>query len=95
MRVTGLRATGLSWDGTLKLAKIKLELFLDPDMNTFFEKETRSKISEMFNRYNKVNNEYLKSYDTKKDQNILYTYTTLIYIVMQCLNLFQQADSNG
>ena len=95
LRVTGLSATGLSWDGTPKLAKIKLELFLDPDMYTFFEKETGSKISEMFNRYYKVNNKYLKSYDTKQDQNMLYTYTTLIYIVMQCLNLFQQVDSNG
>ena len=30
-----------------------------------------------------------------KIQDILYAETQIIYMVMQCLNFFQQADSNG
>ena len=31
----------LSWDAILKMANIKLELIIDPDMNIFFEKGAR------------------------------------------------------
>ena len=30
-----------------------------------------------------------------KNQNILYTYTQIIYMVMQILNFFQQVNSDG
>ena len=30
-----------------------------------------------------------------KNQNILYTYMQIIYMVTQCLNFFQHVDSNG
>ena len=36
-----LSAPGLKWDAMLKMTKIKLELILDPDICTFFEKGTR------------------------------------------------------
>ena len=29
-----------------------------------------------------------------KNQNVLYTSTQIIYMFMQCLNFFTQADSN-
>ena len=44
----------------LKMTKIKLELFLDPDIYIFFEKYTKSGISYISNRYNKANKKYLK-----------------------------------
>ena len=30
-----------------------------------------------------------------KNQNMLYTQTQIIYMVMQCTNFFQQVDPNG
>ena len=30
-----------------------------------------------------------------KNQNILYTQTEIIYMVIQCLNFFKKVDSNG
>ena len=44
----------------LKMTKIKLELFLDPDIYIFFEKYTKSGISYISNRYSKANKKYLK-----------------------------------
>ena len=44
----------------LKMTKIKLEVFLDPDIYTFFEKYTKSGISYISNRYSKANKKYLK-----------------------------------
>ena len=79
----------------LKMTKIKLELIPDPDTYIFFEKGTRGGISYMSNRYNKANNQYLKLMTQNKNQNILHTWTRKIYMVMQCINFFQQVDSNG
>ena len=56
-----------------KITKIKLELITDSDMYIFVEKETRGGFFCIPNRYSKVNNKYLKSYDQSKNQNILYT----------------------
>ena len=67
----------------------------DPDMYKFFEKGTRGGISFISNGYSKANNNYLKSYNPKqKSKHIIYLYG-IIYMVMQCLNFFEQKDSNG
>ena len=49
----------------LKMTKVELELIPDPDMYTLFEKGTRGGVSYISNRYSKINNKYLKSYDPK------------------------------
>ena len=77
------------------MKKIELELIPDPDMYILFKKGTRGGISYISNRYSKANNKYLNLMIQNKNKNILYTYTRIIYMVMQCLNLFQQVNSNG
>ena len=89
-----LSAPGLSWDVMLKMTKIERELITDPDMYIFFEKSTRGGISYISNRYSKANNKYLKSYDPKQESNHIIYLDEGIYMVMQCLNFFQQVNSN-
>ena len=48
------------------MRKIKLELILDPDMHIFFERDIRSEVSYISNRYKKADNNYLKSYSPKQ-----------------------------
>ena len=50
------------------MTKVELELIPDPDMFIFFEKVMRGGVSNRYsisNRYSKVSNKYLKSYDPK------------------------------
>ena len=56
-----LSAPDLTKDGILKMKKIELELIPDLDMYILFEKGTASEISDIRNRYNKVNNRYVIS----------------------------------
>ena len=73
-----LSAPGLSWDAMLKVTKI--ELIPDPDMDIFFEKDTRGEISYTSNRYSKGNNKYLKSFDLKEEsKHIIYLDANNIY----------------
>ena len=51
----------------LKMKKLELKLFWDPDMYIFFEKSTRGRISYVSNRCSKANNKCLKSYDPKQE----------------------------
>ena len=68
-----LRTPGLSWDAMLKMTKIKLELFTDPDMYISFEKGIRGRISYISNRYTKANSKYLKSCNqTQESKHIIY-----------------------
>ena len=69
----------------LKIAKIKIELIPHPDMYIFFE-GTRGGISYISNRYSKVNNKYLKSYDQKTE--------TKHIIYLDANNLYGYAISN-
>ena len=68
-----MNAPGLIWDTMLKLIS-------DPHMCVFFEKGTRGAISYISNRYGKVNNKYLKSYDPKQEsKHIIYLDTNNLY----------------
>ena len=42
-------------------------------MYILFEKDTKGGISHISNRYSKINDKYLKSYDQDKNQNIFFT----------------------
>ena len=88
-------ASALSWDAMLTMTKSKLEFIPDHNMYIFFEKGKRGGISYIFNRYRKANNNYLKSYDTKQESKHIMYLMRIICIIMQCLNFFQQVDSNG
>ena len=57
-----LSAPDLKWDAMLKMTKIKLELILDPDIYTFFEKGTRGPTINIWNLMTQ-----------NKNKNILYT----------------------
>ena len=75
-----LSAPAWSWDAMLNMTKIKLELISDPDMYTFFEKGRRGRVSHISNRYSKVNNKYLKSYDPKQEwKHIIYLDANNLY----------------
>ena len=56
---------GLSWDATLKMTNIKLELMIDIDMFQFIEKGMRGGVSHIANRYGNSNNKYMKEYNDK------------------------------
>ena len=90
-----LSVPALSCDAKLNMSKVEFELILDPDLFILFEKGIRGGVSYISNSYNKTNNKYLKSYDPKQESSRLYTLMQIIYMLTQCLNFFQQADSNG
>ena len=57
-------APGLAWDAALKVTKVELELFADPDMLLMIEKGIRCGVSMISTRYGKTNNPYMgDSYD--------------------------------
>ena len=86
-----LSAPGLSWDAMLKMTKIKLELFPDPDMCIFFEKGTIGGISYICYRYTKANNKYLKFYNPKQESNhVIYLDVNNLY--GYAMSFFQQVD---
>ena len=45
-----LSAPALSWDAMLNMAKLELELIVNPDMKIFFEKGMRGGVSYISNR---------------------------------------------
>ena len=64
-------APGLFWDAMLKMTKIELELFTDPDMHLFIENNMRGGISMVSNRYSKANNKYLKDYNIDEESTYI------------------------
>ena len=50
---------GLAADATLKIAKVQLELFNDPDMLLMIESGIRGGIAKISHRHAKANNEYM------------------------------------
>ena len=67
-----LSAPALSWDATLNMTKVELELIPYPDMYIFFEKGTSGGVPYISNRYSKANNPYLKSSDQKQEWKHIY-----------------------
>ena len=94
-----LIAPALSWDAILNRkywnAILKLKLIPDSDIFIFFEKSKTDGVFYVSNRYNKANNKYLKSYDPKQESKHIIHLDRIIYMVVQCISLFQQVDSNG
>ena len=78
---------GLNLDAMLKMTKIELELFLDPDMYIIFEKGIRGRISYICNRYSKANKKYLKSCDAEQESKRIYLDTNNLsdYVVSKSL----------
>ena len=78
---------GLNLDAMLKMTKIELELFLDPDMYIIFEKGIRGRISYISNRYSKANKKYLKSCDAEQESKRIYLDTNNLsdYVVSKSL----------
>ena len=75
-----MSAPALSWDATLNMTLIKLELISDPDMYIFFEKCMRGGFSYISNRYNEASNKYLEFYDPKQElKHIMYLETNNLY----------------
>ena len=75
---------GLSWDGILKMTRIKLELVSDINKHLFIEKGLRGRISYICKRKqitnNKANNKYMKNYDpTKESKFIMYLDESSLY----------------
>ncbi|XP_072018277.1 uncharacterized protein [Amphiura filiformis] len=72
---------GLSNDGMLKTADVKLELLTDYNMTMFFEKESRGGVSMISTRYAKANNKYMgDDYDpSKPSKYIIYLDANNLY----------------
>ena len=86
------------WRQQVKMTKIELELILDPDMYILFEIGTRDRIFYISNTYSSTSNKYIKFYDPKQgSKHITYLDPNNFgyAMIMQCLNFFQQVDSNG
>ena len=83
-------ASGLSWDPMLKIKKVVLELIPDREMYTFFGKGRREGIYYLLIDSAKltINIYNLMAQRKKKNQNMSYTQTQIICMVMQCLCFF-------
>ena len=62
---------GLSWDAMLKMTGIELELVADIDMHSFIEKGMKEGISYIAKRHSKINNKYIKCYDSSKENGLI------------------------
>ena len=64
-------APGLSCDAMLKMTKTELETISDHDQYIFIEKGMRGRISHIWKRYSKANNEYCSDCDNKKPKTYI------------------------
>ena len=78
----------LTWDAMLNITKVEPKLILDAEMYSVFEKAMRGRVSYISKTYSIAKIKYLKSYDL--NQNISYTYSRIIFMVMLVWVFFQQ-----
>lgn len=62
---------GLSWDATLIMTVIKLEIMHDVDMFQFVEKGMRGGNSHIAHRHGQANNKYMQNYNKSKPSKYL------------------------
>ena len=62
---------GLAWDAMLKMTKVELELLKDVDQVLMIEKGIRGGNSNVFKRFAKANNKYMKDFDAEKESRFL------------------------
>ena len=62
---------GLAWDAMLKMTEVKLELLKDVDQLLMVEKGIRGGNANVFKRFAKANNKYMKNFDVKQDSRFL------------------------
>ena len=60
-----------SWDAMLKMTGIELELVSDIDMHSFIKKGMKEGISYIAKRHSKINNKYIKCYDSSKENGLI------------------------
>ena len=62
---------GLAWDAMLKMTEVKLELLKDVDQLLMVEKGIRGGNANVFKRFAKANNKYMKNFDEKQKSRFL------------------------
>ena len=62
---------GLAWDAMLKMTGVELELLKDVDQVLMIEKGIRGGNANVFKRFAKANNQYMKNFDVKQDSRFL------------------------
>ena len=73
-------SSGLSWDGMLKMADMKLDLISDIDIYQFIEKGIGGGVRCVAQRYGKDSNKYMKTYDKDKPSKcIVYEHANSLY----------------
>ena len=62
---------GLAWDAMLKITEVKLELLDDVDQLLMVEKGIRGGNANVFKRFAKANNKFMKNFDEKQKSSFL------------------------
>ena len=76
------------------MAKVALEVISDVDLYLFFSKSMKGGVYYISKRYNKINNKYLKPYDSKQEsKHIVYWDASNLY--GYAMSKFEQMDLDG
>ena len=78
----------------LKMTGVKLEKIPDIDQYLFIEKGTRGGVSYITKRYAKVNNKYMRDYDSNKPSTFITYLDKITYMVGQWVNIFLMENLN-